>query len=143
MKTLLHLFLCVLVSLPAWTLRAQEKEILALTGASAIEELDEGEYERLEALLSRPLSLNAASLTRLQSCGLFTRFQALSLSDYRRRNGDIRSATELGLIDGFSPESAAALAPFLSFYSAQSGNLPERKRHGHEQLLRAERKNGG
>lgn len=143
MKTLLPLSLCVLALFSAGTAHAQEREILALTGASAIEELDEGEYERLEALLAHPLSLNATSLARLQSCGLFTRFQALSLTDYRRRNGDIRSATELGLIDGFSPESAAALAPFLSFFSAQSGNRPERQPHGHEQLLRAEWKNAG
>ena len=143
MKRLLPFLLCILLPAPVRTLRAQEKEILAVTGAAAIEELDEGEYERLEALLTRPLSLNAASLMRLQSCGLFTRFQALSLTDYRRRNGDIRSVTELGLIDGFSPESAAALAPFLSFYSAQTGGGPERNRHRHEQLLRVERKTAG
>ena len=143
MKRLLPFLLCVLIPFPLRTLRAQEKEILALTGAAAIEELDEGEYERLEAFLARPLSLNAASPMRLQSCGLFTRFQALSLTDYRRRNGDIRSATELGLIDGFSPESAAALAPFLSFFSTQTGGGPAGKRRGHEQLLRIERKNAG
>ena len=115
MKTFNPGLLCALLIAGSLTLHAQEKEILALTGAASIEELDEAEYDRLCTLLASPLSINTASLARLQSSGLLTRFQAVSIADYRSRSGDILSAVELGLVDGFTPESAAALAPFLSF----------------------------
>ena len=108
------------------TLRSQDQALLTLSGATAWEELDEEELERLEGLRSAPVRINTASQAQLLSCGLFSRFQVLSLLDYRAHNGDILSLHELGLIDGFSPETARMLAPFVSFYSAaRAGALPK------------------
>ena len=142
MKTFYKGLSCLLLTARTLFLPAQERDLTALTGAAAIEELDEEEYERLESLRATPVRINTASLAQLQSCGLFTRFQALSLTDYRARNGDILSATELGLIDGFSPERAHALAPFLSFFSQGIPGQAGRDRLHHELLARAEYRNG-
>ena len=142
MKTFNPGLLCALLIAGSLTLHAQEKEILALTGAASIEELDEAEYDRLCTLLASPLSINTASLARLQSSGLLTRFQAVSIADYRSRSGDILSAVELGLVDGFSPESAAALAPFLSFHPTGKPGQGARERRSLDLLLRGDYRNG-
>ena len=141
MKTFLPGLLCALLLTGCPAVLAQEKEILSLTGAASLEELDEDEYERLSALLASPVPVNIVSPARLQSCGLFTRFQAVSVTDYRNRNGDILSATELGLVDGFSPETAAALAPFLSFAPAGKPGQTPRERSRKELVLRSECRN--
>ena len=52
--------------------------ILVLTGAGSLEELDESELERFEALASHPVCINVASAGRLRSCGLFSEYQAAS-----------------------------------------------------------------
>ena len=142
MKTSFKRLICLLLMVPPLFLHAQEQDITALTGAASIEELDEDEYERLESLRTAPVLINSASLAQLQSCGLFTRFQALSITDYRARNGAILSAAELGLIDGFSPGQARALAPFLSFFSRVLPGQTERKRLSHDVLARTEYRNG-
>ena len=142
MKTLLKGLLCALTLAASLCVQAQEKEILALTGAAAIEELEEDEYERLYGLLTAPIPLNSVSASRLQTCGLFTRFQAASLADYRSRSGDILSVSELGLIDGFSRETAEALAPFLSLQPTGKAGMPPRNRTHGDLVLRGELKNG-
>ena len=143
MKTFLKGLLCALALACGLRIQAQEKEILALTGAGTIEELDEDEYDRLCALLASPIPVNDASAARLQSCGLFTRFQAVSLTDYRSRSGDILSISELALVDGFSRESAEALAPFLSLRPTGKAGMPDRTRTHADLVLRGEWKNGG
>lgn len=102
---------------------AQQKEILSVTGASEMEELDVTEAERFEDLLSHPVHINSAPPGRLKSCGLFTRFQAASILDYRSRNGDILSFSELAMLDGFSEETVRTIAPFIHI----EGNLPSMK----------------
>lgn len=87
--------------------------MLALTGASCVEELSESEIERWQSLYEHPLDLNLAGRSRLLSCGLFTPYQVASILDVRSRSGDILSITELGLTDGFTPETAAALSCFV------------------------------
>ena len=67
-----------------------------------------------EGLLLRPLNLNAASRAELGETGLLTLFQAESLLAWRERYGAIRSMTEWALVEGFSPETVAALRPFFS-----------------------------
>lgn len=89
--------------------------ILYLTGASAPEELDSEALERFDALASRPVRINTASEARLVSSGLFSRYQAASIADYRRSSGDILSLAEFALVDGIGEEAARALAPFVSF----------------------------
>ena len=89
--------------------------ILFLTGASAPEELDQEVFDRFDAFASRPVRINLASESRLLSCGLFSRYQVASITDYRRSSGDILSVAELSLLDGFGGGIARALAPFVSF----------------------------
>lgn len=97
---------------------------LVLSGAGETESLDGSELERYEALHSHPVPLNLASRSRLLSSGLLSAYQVASLLDYRSRNGDILSAAELGLVDGFDPETAAALSYFVSFRSATLPGQP-------------------
>lgn len=104
-----------------------ESAVLYLSGASCIEELDSGELERYEELAEHPLDLNLAGKSRLLSSGLFSRYQAASLVDYRSRSGDILSFTELGLVDGLSPEFAEALRPFVRLVSNDSPGSRERR----------------
>lgn len=141
-RLLLRAFATLLILLTAAPRAlSQDSAILALTGASAIEELDESEYERLSALKDRPVPINLAPPRELLSSGLFTRFQAASIADYRSRDGDILSLTELGLIDGFSPELAKALSPFIDLTpSASAVSGPRQSKH--EAITRLSAKNG-
>ena len=95
-------------------------EITYLTGASAPEELDVEAVEHMSALAARPVRINLASERRLVSSGLFSRYQAASVADYRRTAGDILSVAELALLDGFGEKAARALAPFVSFETRAS-----------------------
>ena len=90
-----------------------QQAVLALSGASCVEELSEEEMARYQSLAAHPVDLNAAGRSRLLSTGLLTPFQVASLLDYRTRTGAVLSWTELGLVDGFSPELAAALQEFF------------------------------
>ena len=89
--------------------------VLFLTGASSLEELDAEVLECYDALASRPVHINTATENRLVASGLFSRYQAASIADYRRNSGDILSIAELALLDGFGDASARAMAPFVSF----------------------------
>ncbi len=123
-KTILILLLALLLPFPA---RPQDDLpdscILRLTGAFGMEELDESVVERFDRLFSSPVHLNLASDSRLVSSGLFSRYQAASLRDYRASHGDVLSAQELALVDGFGEAFVRAIEPFISF---ESPNLPGR-----------------
>ena len=93
------------------------QKIVLLSGAADEEALDGQTMERFEALRSRPLRINLTSRSRLLSSGLFTPYQVAALCDYRERNGDVLSIMELALVDGFGPQYAHALEPFISFAS--------------------------
>lgn len=142
MKTTGKLLLCAILGVILTEVHGQENALLSLTGAASLEELDEEEYERLENLRASPIPINLASQVRLRSCGLFSRFQVLSLTDYRAHNGDILSVTELGLIDGFDEESARRLAPFLSFDSQTRAGAVPRERTDWDLVARGEARNG-
>lgn len=88
--------------------------ILLITGASTVEDLDESVLERFESFRAHPLAINCCSGSRLMSCGLFSRYQAASLLDYRSRSGDILSFAELAAIDGFGEKYAVALRDFVT-----------------------------
>ena len=113
-----------------------EDAVLFLSGASCIEELDESTLERYRALELRPLELNTASRSRLVSSGLMSAFQAASLLDARARSGDILSYTELGLLDGFSPEYADALRLFTTLSSSSAPGQKPRTGLHHDMMLR-------
>ena len=119
------------------------ESILYLTGASCIEELDESEIERWRSLSEHPLDLNAASRSRLASSGLFSGYQVAVLMDERSRGGDILSLTELGLLDGFSPEFAQALRHFIVLRtSAPPGGRQKTALHGDAMVRGAARQVG-
>ena len=108
--------------------------ILAITGASCIEELDESEVEHYSRLHDNPLPINRCSKSRLVSSGLFTPYQAASIIDYRSRTGDILSLTELSLVDGLTQDRAAYLAPFITF--STSGTTGPARASAHKAIFR-------
>ena len=117
--------MCVPMPVPAQT-DTQMRAIMTLTGASSEEELDSQEVEGYLHLLSHPLEINLAGRSKLISSGLMSRYQAASLEDYRCRNGDVLSFTELSRVEGFGEEYVAALRPFISLTSRSlPGALPD------------------
>lgn len=110
-------FLLVPASAPG-TSDDGDDAILALCGASSVEELDEYEMERFRHFLNRPLEVNLESRSRLLSSGLLSQYQVASLLDYRLTSGDVLSVAELSAVDGFGETAARVLAPFVSFASS-------------------------
>ena len=101
-----------------------ESAVLLLSGASSLEELDEAEVARYEALSRSPLPLNSASSARMRSSGLLSAYQIAVILDARERGGPILSINELALLDGFSEPLARALSVFITL-EASSLNLRE------------------
>ena len=91
-----------------------EQIIAAAAGVTDAEQLEESVYERFADLLSRPLCINAPE-SALAASGLFSPFQIASIEDYRATHGDILSAMELSLLDGFNSDKVTRLRPFLRF----------------------------
>ena len=126
---------CVPISAPAQT-DSQLKSVLALTGASSAEELDEQELERFQHFASHPLRLNLDSRSKLLSSGLLSRYQVASLEDYRSRNGEILSFSELSLVEGFDTEYVNVLKPFISLKGKDPpGQVPEEAMTVREEAL--------
>lgn len=119
-----------------------ESAVLFLSGASCLEELPQDELERYQNLADHPLDLNLAGRARLTSTGLFSQYQAASLTDYRSRSGDILSFSELGLVDGFSPEFAEALRPFVRLVSDGAPGSRESRRLRHSLTAGGSVRNG-
>ena len=127
--------MCVPVLVPAQT-DAQLSAIMTLAGASSEEELDENEIERYVRFISHPLEINLSNRSKLLSSGLLSRYQAASLEDYRSRNGDVLSFTELALIEGFGKDFADALRPFVTLKSRSApGELPDDSLRVHQDIL--------
>lgn len=103
-------------------------EILRFLGAESVEDMDEEVVERLADFLQRPLKINQVSLSRLIDSGLFDRYRAMSLVDYRSRHGDVLSLTELSLVDGFGEAFAKGLAPFISFEAMMAPGTRQKDR---------------
>ena len=118
-------------------LEAAVEEILTLTGETDIESLDVSLAERFAHYRAHPLRINDLSRSRLLSSGLLTPYQVATLLDYRSSQGDILSAGELELIDGFGPVQTKALTPFVSFASDRlPGAEHQESRFGGEVTLR-------
>ena len=120
----LRMIVCAALMAAAPLAGAQEADledaIAYLSGASSPEDLDENEIERFTSLAMRRVNINTAPESRLVASGLFTRYQAASVADCRKRTGDILSAAELALVDGFDEALASALEPFVSFATSTS-----------------------
>lgn len=122
--------LCFLGLLGALSLRAQDERViraaLFLSGASCEEEIPAEWMEKMEG--ERAVHVNSPYL---RAGILLSDYQVAGIRDYRSRNGDILSAQELALVDGFSQEAAAALEPFLLFDSSRlPGNVDTVRVHG-------------
>ena len=104
MKALIILALCA----------PPDSLVLAVSGASAMEDLDESQMEMYQHLESHPINLNTSSRRQLMSSGLFTPFQTASLLEYRAHAGDILSLAELAAVDGFGQSFVRAAAPYIS-----------------------------
>ncbi|MBR4774696.1 MAG: hypothetical protein IK008_01185 [Bacteroidales bacterium] len=130
--------LCFLTLPCALVLRAQDERIvraaLLLSGASCEEEIPSEWIEQLEDV--RAIRVNSPYL---RAGILLSDYQVASIKDYRSRHGDILSAEELSLVDGFSLEGVRVLEPFLLFDSARlPGNVDTVKVHG-SALIRSTR----
>ena len=134
MLPLIGLMICLLM--PPDRDEALIRAVRVLTGAWEAEQLDESEWERFSALAARPIPLNRSPRSRLAASGLFSPYQLATLQDYRARNGDILSFAELGCVDGFGEEIAAALRLFVTLEpSLQPGALPGDARNRGESEL--------
>ena len=99
--------------------------ILKVMGVGSEEEADSQEVERLEGLLVHPLRINQVSYSTMMESGLFSHYQIVSLTEYRKRHGDILSIAELSAVDGFGAAFTEVLAPFISLESGFSpGCIP-------------------
>ena len=90
------------------------EKILLFYGVSSPEEVDFYEVEQLSGYLARPLSINLVTPSALSSSGLLTPYQVASLTDYRKRHGDVMSFEELASVDGFGKILVEKLRPFVS-----------------------------
>lgn len=97
------------------------ERIAAFLGVSSEEELSEDEMERLGWFIRHPLKINMLSRARLVGSGLFSGYQAASLTDYRQRHGEVLSFSELAMVDGFGKHYVELLKPFVSL---ESSSLP-------------------
>ena len=117
------MFVAVLIMLAAsGVLQGQHDEemkaIMCLLGMEP-EELDEQECERLSDILRRPVRLNVATQSELSACGILSRYQIVSLIDYRQRNGPLMSFMELSSVDGFGEDFVSRITPFVSLEGAR------------------------
>jgi len=95
-----------------------EEAVLAICGASDLEELEQEQTDHFRHLQEHPVHINLDSRSRLLASGLFSAYQVASLCDYRQRNGDILSVTELSVVDGFSGAPVNAYSLFVDFCSS-------------------------
>ncbi len=71
--------------------------------------------EQYSYWISNPLKINCMSRRKLISTGLFSPFQAASVIEYRSVTGDILSAAELAMLDGFDAGTVSRISPFIDF----------------------------
>lgn len=104
----------------------QGEEFLERIASELVERGIEGEIESLldhfEDLLSAPLDINRASAEQLEGLLLLTDFQIASLLEYRSTGGDVLSAAELQLVNGFDKNTVDLLRPFVRFGSHAAGH---------------------
>jgi hypothetical protein len=94
--------------------------------------------EAIEDFLNNPLRINIASLAEMEAFPLFTRFMAVSLFDYIKRNGAVLSIYELSAIPGFNQEIAESLSPFVDLSAERQltiKNISKILAEGRSQIL--------
>ena len=117
MRRLIILFFLV-AGIPVLAQTISEYDaVLAFYGAGSYENLNSYDVEHLQDLYSRPLEINLSNQSSLISSGLFTPYQAASLSTYIRNRGEVLSFSELAAVDGFGRDFVDKVAPFISLKS--------------------------
>lgn len=113
------------------------EEFLERVAAELVERGVEGEIEGLlehfENLLEVPLDVNRAGAEELEELLLLSDFQIASLLEYRSSSGNVLSATELQLINGFDKSTVDLIRPFVRFGSG--AGLPDAGKGSRSDLL--------
>lgn len=118
LRVILYIFMSWVAVMPLCAQSSSAVQtIMNYLGISEEEEMDPYEMERLSDFLERPLKINVESLAGMLSSGFLSRYQVVSLMDYRARHGDVLSLVELSALDGFGTEAVRKIAPFISLYS--------------------------
>ena len=140
------LFFVVVMALCTMPCVAQTDEdlraIALAVGAAGVEDMDEYELERLTHLLEHPVRINMEGPEKLVAAGVLTRYQAVSLADYRSRHGDVLSLAELSLVDGFTSALVEILRPFISLDSFRGAALTYSDKAKYEAVMRASARAG-
>ena len=106
-----------------------DEAIRYLTGVSEIESVDADVVENYHQLSLHPIDINKAGRSEMESSGLFTPYQLVSLSDYIERHGQVLTMVELASVDGFSKRNVEALSPFITIlYHPDISKVKERIR---------------
>ena len=71
--------------------------------------------EEISNLAENPVNINSGDENEIKRLFFLTAFQARSIVDYTRKNGDIISASEISYIPGFDRELSELLQPFIIF----------------------------
>ena len=120
--------LCLLLCLFP-RLQAQEKEIWIDAAEEAIsrsdnESITAEDCEDYQDLLAFPININQASMTQLESCGLFTTYQVNSILQYREEHGELLSLYELAALPGFSPAQLKEYFIYMTVNEIPPGTKP-------------------
>ncbi len=91
--------------------------------------------EHFEMLYNAPLDINGASRGDLEKLQILSDFQIESLLEHRGSSGNILSAAELQLVNGFHKGVVDMLQPFIFFGDGGNGGANGRSRKSNSALL--------
>ena len=113
MKRMIMMTLMMIAISSAARQEAGINSILRVIGVMSIEDADAEEVDRLIQLMHHPIPLDKGGIPLLESSGLFSPYQVMSLKDYISRHGDVLSMAELAAVDGFSEQYVDVIRPFV------------------------------
>ena len=123
------LLVCFLVPVLPDLIAQEDEDIRSIVRFMScdVEDLTDEDIERFSDLLRHPVRINVVKAPELISTGIFTRYQAASLIDYRSRSGQILSLMELASLDGFGDDFVERISPFITLehypeYAGKSDN---------------------
>lgn len=140
------LILAAFFLLVAVDLTGQESEWIANMAEEISEQggedLANAFIEHFEYLSASPLKINYADRNDFEKLIVLTNFQIESLIEYRKSSGNILSAAELSLVNGFDETLVCMLLPYLDFTTDLSGESSvfgggEYKKFRHNLLLKS------
>ena len=112
-RKIIMVFVCLCQFVSHLQAQQVEEVMRMVTGENDLENFDPEVLDAVYQMQKHPVKINSASLSALESTGLFTSFQLASLEDYKNRHGSVMSLNELSVIDGFTPDFAKAISPFI------------------------------